>query len=55
MGVLSLDAIYFIYYFICILLLCFHIVFLMTISTFELNLIVVNKVNEFMCQRRQSH
>ena len=40
MGVsssLSLDAIYFIYYFICILLFCFHIVFLMTINTFELN------------------
>ena len=40
-GVLSsfsLDAIYFIYYFICIILFCFHIVFIMTINTFELKL-----------------
>ena len=34
---LSLDAIYFIDYFICGILFCFHIVFLMTINTFELN------------------
>ena len=37
---LSLDAIYFIYYFICIILFCFPIVFLMTINTFELNLYI---------------
>ena len=32
---LSLDATYCIYYFICIILFCSHIVFLMTITTFE--------------------
>ena len=35
---LSLDAIYFIYYFIYIILFCFHIVFLMTINTFWIEL-----------------
>ena len=45
---LSLVAIYFIYFFICIILFCFHIVFLMTITTFELNCIM--RLN---CQRTE--